>query len=169
MRQKSRRLTIQPAGFLFFVTVPVICLIGHNLLCISTFFEAIVYFFILCFQLRYWAIQTITKVAMRIPTYQTCYTSLKTPGQKYLTVLKPNKEVSFLPASPPGRHLPPRWAFPFCGGCYSQKQNKARKPAPAAPICGQREYLSYLTVEKSGFLSYHHPNRFEEAAFETVY
>lgn len=54
-------------------------------------------------------------------------------------------------------------------GSYSQKQNKARKPAPAASICGQREYLSDLTVEKSGFLRYHHPNPFEEAVYETIY
>ena len=54
-------------------------------------------------------------------------------------------------------------------GCYSQKHNKARKPAPAVPIYGQREYLSYLTVEKSGFLSCHHPNRFEEVVYEILY
>lgn len=54
--------------------------------------------------------------------------------------------------------------FSILWGCYSQKQNKARKSAPAASIRGQREYLSYLTVEKLGFLSYHHPKHFEDAA-----
>ena len=41
----------------------------------------------------------------------------------------------------------------------------SNSPGQQVPIRGQREYLSYLAVEKLGFLSYHHPKHFEDAAW----